>query len=101
MNLLGQKVASVRPLKDAKAVDMGANFLGETLVFGVAAGLIIFEQRRSYKSNKDKYEDCMNSTEELKKGMELLQKEIEQLREERREELVRLQNDLEKIRAKN
>ncbi|CAG8614011.1 5249_t:CDS:2 [Paraglomus brasilianum] len=80
MNLLGQKSAPIRPLKDAKAVEMGANFVGETIVFGVASGLIIWEQRRSYKSNRDKYEECMKSTEELKKQ---LQKEIEQLRKER------------------
>ncbi|KAG0206555.1 hypothetical protein BGX28_002034 [Mortierella sp. GBA30] len=46
MKFLGYKVESIRPLNDARAVEMGANFLGEAIIFGVAGSLIILENAR-------------------------------------------------------
>ncbi|KAJ1729089.1 hypothetical protein LPJ61_003694 [Coemansia biformis] len=47
MRVLGYKNERIRPLNDARAVDAGAEFLGEAFIFGVAASLIIAEQVRS------------------------------------------------------
>ncbi|KAF9959472.1 hypothetical protein BGZ65_000353 [Modicella reniformis] len=46
MKFLGYKVESIRPLNDARAVEVGANFLGEAIIFGVAGSLIILENAR-------------------------------------------------------
>ncbi|TEB18644.1 hypothetical protein C9890_0341, partial [Perkinsus sp. BL_2016] len=36
--------AAVRPLDEQKAIEVGANFLGETLVFIVAGTVLILDQ---------------------------------------------------------
>ncbi|RMZ87623.1 hypothetical protein DV736_g5150, partial [Chaetothyriales sp. CBS 134916] len=39
----------IRPLSEAKAIESGANFISETFLFSVAAGLILVESWRSRK----------------------------------------------------
>jgi hypothetical protein len=43
-----------RPLNEAKAVEAGANFLGEAILFSVAAGGLLFENWRSRRFNNQK-----------------------------------------------
>ena len=38
---------NIKPLSDARAVELGANFIGESFVFGIAAALIFAENVRS------------------------------------------------------
>ncbi|KAK3827202.1 MAG: hypothetical protein JOS17DRAFT_662445, partial [Linnemannia elongata] len=54
MKFLGYKVESIRPLNDARAVEMGANFLGEAIIFGVAGSLIILENARTRMNARDR-----------------------------------------------
>ncbi|KAL1924811.1 uncharacterized protein VTP21DRAFT_4465 [Calcarisporiella thermophila] len=54
MNFLGYKKEHIRPLSENKAVEMGANFISESILFSVAAGLILAENARSRKANKDR-----------------------------------------------
>lgn len=42
--------ARVRPLDEQKAVELGANFIGEALVFGVAGAVLIADQARSMRA---------------------------------------------------
>ncbi|KAJ2184607.1 hypothetical protein IW139_006504, partial [Coemansia sp. RSA 353] len=52
MKVLGYKKEKIRPLNDARAVDAGANFLGEAFIFSVAVSLILAEQVRSRSQAK-------------------------------------------------
>lgn len=42
--------AIVRPLDEQKAVDLGASFIGEALIFGVAGTLLVAEAARSNRA---------------------------------------------------
>lgn len=46
------KPSAVKPLKEAEAIELGAELLGETLIFSVAAGGIVFEYARQSKNSK-------------------------------------------------
>ncbi|XP_058958446.2 optic atrophy 3 protein homolog [Pocillopora verrucosa] len=52
MGLAGPE--KVPPLSEQKAVDVGAELLGESLVFGVAAALLFLEYRRGQKKEEAK-----------------------------------------------
>ncbi|KAI8799615.1 optic atrophy 3 protein-domain-containing protein [Cladochytrium replicatum] len=56
MRFLDYKVeGNIRPLNDVRAVELGANFLSEALVFGVAVITVMGETvRQSRKSSKQK-----------------------------------------------
>ncbi|RHZ86051.1 hypothetical protein Glove_55g50 [Diversispora epigaea] len=80
MYLLGQKDYKIRSLNDAKAVDLGSHFLGESVIFGVTAMLIVWEQTRSRKQNKtlkEAVEKVKNELEENKIIIEKFKKYIE------------------------
>mmetsp|Transcript_29353 Transcript_29353/g.48508 ORF Transcript_29353/g.48508 Transcript_29353/m.48508 type:complete len:206 (-) Transcript_29353:327-944(-) len=51
---LGYTFRSVTPLNDEKAMKAGADFIGEAVVVGVSAGIVIWEYDRSTQSNKRK-----------------------------------------------
>ena len=42
--------ALIRPLDEQKAVELGANFIGEALIFGVAGTILIADQARSHRA---------------------------------------------------
>ncbi|CAG8573116.1 14278_t:CDS:2 [Acaulospora colombiana] len=59
---------------------MGANLLGETVMFGVAASLIIWEQTSRQYNLDDTIEKLKDETRELKAGIEKLQDDNENLK---------------------
>jgi optic atrophy 3 protein len=46
--------AAVPRLNEAMAIDLGANLLGETIIFITAAGILIFEYSRSSRKDHEK-----------------------------------------------
>ncbi|KAJ2600134.1 hypothetical protein FB645_002190 [Coemansia sp. IMI 203386] len=89
MKVLGYKKEVIRPLSEARAIDAGANFLGELFIFSVAASLIIAEQVRSRSQAKrqrtavdDRLDELENEMLERKEEMEKLQMERDLLRDE-------------------
>ncbi|CAI2167769.1 15_t:CDS:2 [Funneliformis geosporum] len=103
MNLLSQKrkPEKIRPLNDAKAVEMGANFLGEAVIFGVASSLIIWEQARSYKMSKDRQHHLNDQIEKLQEETKELKSNIEinrSFEDRMMNHLEELKNDNEKLR---
>ena len=65
----------VRPLSEQAAVDVGAELLGETLVFGVAATLMYLEYNRGKKKEEMKEQEQNQKLFELQsqvKELELL-----------------------------
>jgi len=45
-------MAAVRPLDESKAVELGASFISEAIVFGVAGALLIAESARAYRAEQ-------------------------------------------------
>lgn len=77
----------IRPLSEAKAIDMGANFLSEAFLFLVAGSLIVFESWRSRRKETSRREDVADRLAELESseraariGLIALEKEIIRLR---------------------
>ncbi|KAF9950318.1 hypothetical protein BGZ70_001424 [Mortierella alpina] len=82
MKFLGYKVESIRPLNDARhviAVEMGANFLGEAIIFGVAGSLIIAENARTRMNARDRKNHVDDTLDNLLLISSELREEINQL----------------------
>ena len=70
----------IRPLSEAKAIETGANFISETFLFGVAAGLILIESwRQGRKSNQRRNDvaERLSDLEESEKAARLALVELE------------------------
>lgn len=79
----------IRPLSEAKAIESGATFISETFLFGVAAGLIVFESWRSGRKESKRRDDVavrINDLEESEKAA--------------RKALVELEREVLRLRAK-
>ena len=55
----------IRPLSEAKAIDLGANFASETFLFTVGVGLILFENWRRNQKETSRREDVADRLNEL------------------------------------
>ena len=55
----------IRPLSEAKAIELGANFFSEAFVFLVAVGLIMVENYRSRNKAKDQREVLADRLDDL------------------------------------
>ncbi|XP_065348352.1 putative OPA3-like protein CG13603 [Cloeon dipterum] len=51
---LGSSGASVPRLNETMAIELGANLLGESIIFVTAAGILIFEYARSSRKDQEK-----------------------------------------------
>ena len=78
-----QKPPRIRPLSESKAIETGANFISETFLFLVAAGVVVFESWRSRRKESsrregidDRLEDLEKERAEMKARIDLLQSEI-------------------------
>ncbi|KAI9144058.1 optic atrophy 3 protein-domain-containing protein [Paraphysoderma sedebokerense] len=88
-NLGAETAERVRPLNDARAIEVGANFIGEATLFTLGALIVIMESTRSYKSNKSKelaldtrIANIENVAKEALERMDGLKGDIEKLRNE-------------------
>lgn len=81
----GEEVVSggIKPLDEQKAVDLGASFIGEAIIFGVAGVLLVADSARSHRAEaarrriiEDRFEqlfdDVLKLTERLKEQKEQL-----------------------------
>ncbi|KAF9190622.1 hypothetical protein BGZ51_008369 [Haplosporangium sp. Z 767] len=96
MKFLGYKVESIRPLNDARAVEIGANFLGEAIIFGVAGSLIILENARTRMNARDRKNHVDDTLDNLLLITSELQEEIKQhaISSEQRIEELRKENQV-------
>ncbi|OZJ02278.1 hypothetical protein BZG36_05063 [Bifiguratus adelaidae] len=78
MSFLGYKKEVIRPLNDKRAVEAGANFLSESILFTVAAALILAESTRSAISNKNRRNLVDESISRLESEVEELRTSIEE-----------------------
>ncbi|KAF2151121.1 hypothetical protein K461DRAFT_228465 [Myriangium duriaei CBS 260.36] len=80
-----KKKPKIRPLTDARAIELGANFASETFIFMVAAGLLVFERWWSKRKEAVKDEhvvERLRSLEEQTERVSHLEREIRRLRGE-------------------
>ncbi|KAJ4296288.1 hypothetical protein N0V90_006333 [Kalmusia sp. IMI 367209] len=70
----------IRPLSEAKAIEMGANFVAEAFIFSVGIGVIIFEQWRQRRKARNQRDDIREDVEELKEEFRSISAEIEALK---------------------
>jgi hypothetical protein len=69
----------IRPLSEAKAIETGANFISESFLFLVAAGLIAFESFRRDRKEKGKDADMQERVEALEKEKDELREIVQRL----------------------
>ncbi|KAF8974954.1 hypothetical protein BGZ46_009550 [Entomortierella lignicola] len=93
MKFLGYKVESIRPLNDARAVEIGANFLGEAIIFGVAGSLIILENARSRMNARDRKNHVDDTLDNLLLVTSELREEIKQLEASSERRIGELQHE--------
>jgi len=70
----------IRPLSEAKAIEMGANFVAESFIFAVGISVIVFEQWRQRRKARNQRDDIREDLEELKEGFKSMRAEVEQLK---------------------
>ncbi len=75
-----ENTEAVRPLNDTRAVELGANFIGEGIVFTVAVLTIFAELYRSSRNAKSQKESVEDSLKMLEKGYKELLDEQQSLR---------------------
>ena len=73
----------IRPLSEAKAIELGANFVSESFLLGVAIALVLFENARRGRQETKKGEDVQDKLDEMtrkyqavRKGMIDMEKEV-------------------------
>ncbi|KAF9108618.1 hypothetical protein BGX29_009273 [Mortierella sp. GBA35] len=93
MKFLGYKVESIRPLNDARAVEMGANFLGEAIIFGVAGSLIILENARTRMNARDRKNHVDDTLDNLLLITSELREEVKELAVSSDKKIQELQNE--------
>ena len=85
-----QKKIDVKPLSTAAAVDLGAELLGELVIFSIALGTLFFEYKRG--QNKEKVKEAIQNQKLFS-----LQEQIDVLGVELRNQVTRqtsIQNEL-------
>lgn len=76
----------VQPLSEQKAVDVGAELLGESLIFGIATVMLVFEYRRGQRKEETKEDlqnqkiiDLQNQVKELELTLETNSAQVREL----------------------
>ncbi|NXB91438.1 OPA3 protein, partial [Vidua chalybeata] len=80
MRLLGFRGAAVKPLNEEAAAELGAELLGEALVFGVGGLCLYLEYLRQAGQSRRREEHLEQTLGDLRRGLEQLQRDLEELR---------------------
>ncbi|EPZ32121.1 Optic atrophy 3-like domain-containing protein [Rozella allomycis CSF55] len=78
----------IRPLDEERAINVGANFIGEFIIFSVAGLVVVLESTRNKGKVRDRKEFVDESIETLESQMNRLQAEISELKD-----LIRREDD--------
>ena len=65
----------IRPLSDARAIELGANFFSEAFIFAVAVGLLLAENYRSSRKASNRRDEVADRLSDLETEVERLKKE--------------------------
>ncbi|NWI98143.1 OPA3 protein, partial [Pitta sordida] len=80
MRLMGFRGAAVKPLNEEAAAELGAELLGEALVFGVGGLCLYLEFLRQGAQSRRKEEQLEQRLGRLRGDLERLRDELEELR---------------------
>ncbi|KAM4752065.1 optic atrophy 3 protein [Cyanocitta cristata] len=80
MRLLGFRGAAVKPLNEDAAAELGAELLGEALVFGVGGLCLYLEYLRQAGQSRRREEHLEQTLSDLRQGLEQLQRDLDELR---------------------
>ncbi|EGP87304.1 unnamed protein product [Zymoseptoria tritici ST99CH_1A5] len=67
----------IRPLSEARAIELGANFFSEAFIFGVAVGLLVWDSWRSRRKESTRRDDVADRLEQLEIEVEALRSELD------------------------
>ena len=67
-----QAKVKIRPLSEAKAIELGANFFSEAFIFAVAAGLLVWDSWRSRAKESARRDDVAERLSELEEEVQRL-----------------------------
>lgn len=81
LKLLNEENIKIRPLNDAKAIQAGANFLSEGVVFSVAAGALLFETWRSRRKESKRRAS-------IEDDIRVLQEELDWIKDKLKEKTI-------------
>ena len=73
----------IRPLSESRAIELGANFLSESFIFGVAVGLLVWDQwrsRRKENTRREGIDDRLEALEDHTRQIVDLQSEVDRLK---------------------
>ena len=70
----------IKPLTEEKAAELGAEIIGDTFVYGVAASIVIFEYVRSKKKEQDAEDSQNNQIANLNDSMQRLEREMKDIK---------------------
>ncbi|KAH0169282.1 hypothetical protein KCU67_g3135, partial [Aureobasidium melanogenum] len=73
----------IRPLSESRAIELGANFLSESFIFGVAVGLLVWDQwrsRRKESTRREGVEDRLDALEDHTRQIVELKSEVARLK---------------------
>ncbi|KAI5210446.1 hypothetical protein E4T39_00134 [Aureobasidium subglaciale] len=74
----------IRPLSESRAIELGANFLSESFIFGVAVGLLVWDQwrtRRKENTRREGIDDRLEALEDHTRQIVQLQSEVDRLKQ--------------------
>lgn len=77
-----RKKPKIRPLSEAKAIDLGSNFVSESFLFLVGIGCVLFETWRRGKKEDNRREDVADEIRELKEYNRSIRKALVELEKE-------------------
>ena len=92
-----EKGPRIRPLSETKAIDAGANFISETFLFAIAAGLILFEtfrSRRKEAKRKDVVQERLDLLEERNRQDEMRLEELERRDRSQEQVILKLMDEV-------
>ncbi|KAK5120359.1 hypothetical protein LTR85_006298 [Meristemomyces frigidus] len=67
----------IRPLSEAKAIELGANFFSEAFIFAVAAGLLVWDSMRNRAKESARRDDVAERLNELEEEVARLRIKVE------------------------
>ncbi len=71
--------AAIRPLDEQKAIEVGANFIGEAIVFGVAGLLLVVDSMRSHRAEMARRRLIQDKFEQLFEDVQVLTGRLHEL----------------------
>ena len=75
-----RKTIKIRPLSDARAIDLGANFFSEAFIFSVGVAIILLENYRRGSKENARRDEVAERLDTLEEQVTLLREEVSRLR---------------------